>query len=189
MFRIRLISIHGLRKKLSLSKEIVMNTDLPVLPILNYILNAKGIASLKLFSEFSLPLITIRAFFYPFIGYYVDHKIDISKWSGKKMFLLTIAAIAGMSVSALLTWLQGTQMGEFTENYLDTFTYLVSIWIFLLVKWSCTRKTKMSEKTTNVLSCLGNLTFGIFLLDMFLKYLLYNKFEATLQPHMPVILV
>lgn len=48
-----------------------------LLPICNLFLRLAGCDSLSLAGEFSVPLATTAAFFYPLTGYYIDHKIDI----------------------------------------------------------------------------------------------------------------
>lgn len=155
-----------------------------ILPMLNYILQCKYGTSVSI--RLSLPLITENAFFFFFMGYYLENVFDISKLC---LFKLT-KIIAGMTfcvaISAAFIYHQGITTG-FSQSYLSLFDYIIAITIFISTKYLFTQsKTLHNFSFANkMISCIGSLTFGIYLLDPILKHFFYKAFENALEPSLP----
>lgn len=159
-----------------------------LLPLGNYVLKCWGKESVTLNSNFIVPFMSIAAFFYPLLGYYLDKVLDISKITGKKMILLCVAALAGIGVSCFFTYHQGVNSG-FTQDFVQMFDYLTTICIFLLTKFICTRTNNLGNSVfwTNALSLVSSLTFGIYLLEPVLK-LYYNRIIGWLHLEHPLLI-
>ena len=105
-----------------------------VIPICNLCLRLAGRECFSLAGEFSVPLATTAAFFYPLTGYYIDHKIEIGAVPKRKWMGLCAAAAAGISLSCFCVYLDGTA----DETFLSLFDYLLAITVFLFVKYMTT---------------------------------------------------
>lgn len=157
-----------------------------LLPICNLFLRLTGIESLSIAEEFSVPLASTAAFFYPLTGYYLDHKIDIRELSGQKRAGIGVAALAGLFLSCLCVYLDGAV----EENYIFLFDYLLAMTVFLLVKYVVTvRFPVLSEGRISAAVCfVGSLTFGIYLLDHYFKLILYNSYEMFAEGFLPSVI-
>lgn len=154
-----------------------------LLPICNIFLWLAGQESVSLAEEFSVPLASTAAFFYPLAGYYIDHKIDVRAVSKRKWAGLGMAAIAGIFLSCLCVYINGAS----DENYLTLFDYLLAVTVFLSVKYAVkVRLPALSAgKTAEAVCFMGSLTFGIYLLDHYFKLVLYRGYEAAAERFMP----
>lgn len=133
----------------------------------------------------------IKAFFYPLLGYYLEHYIDIRSLSKNKIGKLIAAAGIGILLSCLCTLYEAKTTGIYTENYVELFDYVTAIAMFILTKYFVVAAVpKLSEGMCAKIICLiGSLTFGIYLLDPYLKVAFYNKYELFTESHLPAILV
>lgn len=86
---------------------------LSLLPVFNLLLRRAGYDGLSTAEEFSVPLATTAAFFYPLTGYYIDHKIDIHMISKRQWAGLLAAASAGVGMSCFCMYLNGAAGEEY----------------------------------------------------------------------------
>lgn len=137
----------------------------------------------SLAGEFSVPLATTAAFFYPLMGYYIDHKIEIGAVPKRKWVGLCAAAAVGISLSCFCVYLDGAA----DETFLALFDYLLAITVFLFVKYMTTVSIPVlsSGKTAGAVCFTGSLTLGIYLLDHYFKLVLYEGYEAFAERFMP----
>lgn len=154
-----------------------------LLPICNLLLTMMGNDSISIAGEFSVSLATTAAFFYPLVGYYIDHKIDIQTISKRKWAGLGTAALSGIVLTCLCEYIQGAA----SDNYISLFDYLLAIAVFLFMKYAVTIGIpKLSAgKAAEAVCFMGSLTFGIYLLDHNFKLILYSGFEAFAESFMP----
>ncbi len=153
------------------------------LPICNFVLSLAGCDVLSTAEEFSVPLATTAAFFYPLIGYYIDKKIDVRTVSGRQWAGLFTAVFAGIGTSCLITRASGAA----GEEYLILFDYLLASAVFLSIKYiTVVRVPALSSgKIAEAVCFMGSLTLGIYLLDHYFKLVLYNGYETFAESFLP----
>lgn len=155
------------------------------IPLLNYVLSSMGIPTIRVSNDFNLPLMTLKAFFYPLIGYYIDHVFDISKLNKRNIWILPAIILIGSTISSCFTYHQGISSG-YTQDFVQTFDYTTAISVFLLVKYLFVNVRIIRNCTTVhlIASSLASLTFGIYLIDPALKYIIkyFNAVVTTQNP-------
>lgn len=156
---------------------------LTLFPVCDLWLRQAGYDGLSTAEEFSVPLATTAAFFYPLTGYYVDRKTDIRTVSQKAWAGLFAAAFAGIGISCLCVYADGAA----GEEYLTLFDYLLAAVVFLLIKYVVTvRFPALSMGRIGEAVCfMGSLTFGIYLLDHYFKLVLYSGYETFAESFLP----
>lgn len=160
------------------------------LPLLNTLLNIFHMAVISLESHFSVPLAVEKAFFYPLLGYYLDRYIDVSKFRLKEIAGLSATAFTGILISSICTYYEGETTGTYTQNYVQLFDYVTTIVAFLLIKYLfVVRMKKINDTAKKIITTAGSLTFGIYLLDPYLKSLFYSAIAESLEPLLPTIFV
>ena len=156
---------------------------LSLFPMCNLLLLRSGYDGLSVTEEFSVPLATTAALFYPLTGYYIDRKIDIRTVPKKTWTGLFAAALAGIGISCLCVYADGAA----GEEYLTLFDYLLAAVVFLLIKYVvAVRFPALSlGRTAETVCFMGSLTFGIYLLDHYFKLVLYNGYETFAERFLP----
>ncbi|MBQ7943867.1 MAG: acyltransferase [Lachnospiraceae bacterium] len=158
-----------------------------IIPMLRYISQSQYGVAFDV--ALPLPIIAENALFFFVMGYYLENVLDISQLTPKKLSVLACIAIIAIGISAAFTYHQGIHTG-YTQTYLSLFDYALAIATFIFIKYFFF-KTKLSDINTSLCSFLcriGELTFGIYLLDPFLKHFLYKAFENALEPALPTII-
>lgn len=160
------------------------------IPLINIVLNKLSIDPISICNDFSVPLATISAFFYPLIGYYIDNKIDVSKFKNKHIIYLLLFGGIGIIISCWCTYYEGRNIGEYTQRYVYLFTYVIAIAVFLIVKYLVTVAfPKLSKgKIGKTITLIGSLTFGIYLFDPYLKTIFYRTYQVYIENHLPTII-
>lgn len=116
---------------------------------------------------FSLP-VTLDYMFYPFMGYYIDRRLNADALNGKRLALMAAAGAAGIAVCCALTESWCTLINEWEESSCQTFfmtlTFLPAIAVFCALKlWFTAHRP--GEKWQALLSAAGGTIFGIFLFE------------------------
>lgn len=138
-----------------------------VLPIANHIIHYySAFSTIQYSDDFRVPLMTTKAFFYPLIGYYLEHVFDIDRLRKKHLFCLLALSCLGIGVSSLLTYQQGIA-SSFTQNYVQVFDYVLAINFYITVKYFFTNCHKLNN--LEFISFISSLTFGIYLMDPILR--------------------
>ena len=157
------------------------------IPILNVILSGDNEAMLYPSENFSVPLATIKGYFFLFMGFYLDKKIENSI-KKETCFLLSLLALIGISISCCLTLLEGYNTGIYSQKYMQLFDYVSAIAAFVLVKRLFIWKA-VPERTAFLICYIGSLTFGIYLLDPFLQRLFYPLYSGLMTNYVPTFIV
>lgn len=154
-----------------------------LLPVCNLFLQMTGNDEIVLAGEFSVALATFPAFFYPLEGYYLDHISDIGSLSKRQWAILTATVFAGISLSCLCSFWEGAERG----NFISLFDYLLAIDAFVLIKYVVVIKYPVlsTGRIAKAVCFLGSLTFGIYLLDHYLKLVLYQRYESFMERWLP----
>ena len=153
-----------------------------VVPVANLIPVAHGYEWTKLCTDLTgaLNIAVNKPIFYPLIGYYVDRKINLSKASSRYMISLMLASVAGIIISCVCTFYEGTH-GDmtFTQHYVQIFDYLTAITVFVVIKFFFAKIEHKSWYPTiaGVLVPVGGLTLGMYLLDPVWEMLFYHRFN------------
>ena len=162
-----------------------------LLPLVNLVLSAGDWGSIDSLGSFYIPLATEKALFYPLAGYYLENCISVETFSRKKTAWLLAAGTAGIVLSCLCTYYQGITTGKFTQKYVQLFDYMTAIAAFIFIKSIVVKGLPFLSrgKPGKMICFLGSLTFGIYLLDPFLKLFFYERYDAFAEPFLPTILV
>lgn len=163
-----------------------------LIPIANCIIGAMSGERIALSGSFAVSLATVKAFFYPLIGYYLDNCVDIESVSAGKMGKLWILTAAGICISCIITFLAGVRKGEFSQDYVQLFDYVSAITIFLFIKKCVVSRKEKKAETKKVffdIGFVGSLTFGIYLFDPYIKEIIYNPFSRAAEKILPVMVV
>jgi len=157
------------------------------IPLFNYVIENLGISSVSVSSDFSVPLMSIKAFFKPFIGYYIDQVFDISKLNRKNVWILPGVILLGITISSCFTYHQGVSSG-YTQHFVQTFDYTTAISTFLLVKYVFVNIKTIRECNMlhRIVRLLGSLTLGIYLMDPVLK-IVGKYFDAVVTTQDPLL--
>lgn len=160
------------------------------IPIINILFHKLEIGTLTIKSNFSVPLISVNAFFFSLIGYYLENNVNVSVLKKKQCYAMAVLMFLGITLSCLCTYHEGWTTGQYTENYVQLFDYISTICVFLLVKVFVTRTQDQIGPAVKAAVCMaGSLTFGIYLLEPCLKIIFYYKFENWAEPLFPTLFV
>lgn len=162
-----------------------------LLPLINIVMKATGgEGGFVLSGDMSMPLATAKAFFYPLMGYYLDRRVDITTFDRRRVIQLISIASVGILISSVCTYYEGEAMGGYTQNYVQLFDYVTAIVAFLMIKYLfATCWESIHKNTVRVLSYVGSLTFGVYLLDPYLRAIFYKMFENLLEPILPMLII
>lgn len=159
-----------------------------LLPICQYFVSEIWNVELVINANLKLPLMTEKVFFYPLIGYYLDKMICIDNIKKKHLGVLAILAVIGIEISCIMTYHEGVRQG-FTSNFVVLFDYVIAIAVFMTVKYVFTKAAILQQKNLNkIISEVGQLTFGIYLLDPLARAVIYPQMKMRLEPAVPTII-
>lgn len=144
------------------------------LPAMNYILTHMGISAFWPSSSFVVPIMTTSGIVYPLMGYYIDRVFDVEKLNTRRMIALFAVTIGGIGASFALTYHQGVTVG-YTQDFVGILDYLLAICVFLFVKYLF-RNLKDGTLVHRLIVSVGDLTFGIYLIDPILRTLVEQRF-------------
>lgn len=127
-----------------------------VIPMLFLIANSIADSNMYIAHEFQPAMIIVDCVFYPLIGYGLDRCIDEKEalYFNRIVLVVLFAAAGIFGVVALL-------ISGGAESF-DGFVFIMVISVFVFVKKSV---SKSSHRADGIISALGALTFGIYLLD------------------------
>lgn len=159
-----------------------------LIPIVNVYLQKYEIRSFVVSGNFQIPIITINTFFYPLVGYYVEHKVDIRSFSKKKIFGLIVLSGIGIIVSAYFMRYYGVPQNSFSV-YLRLFESVTTVAVYILVKYFCVvvSPNLFKNKVSKVIAFVSALTFGMYLIDPFLKISIEGKYKAFVGTNLTVL--
>jgi len=110
--------------------------------------------------------------FYPLTGFFIDQKMEKKYCSWKTVGLLSLVSIISIIVCCLLTIYKCSLIDEWIEqtcqSFFNTLIFIPSITVFLAAK-TLFQNHKPKEKICNVITVLGGLTFGIYLVENILR--------------------
>lgn len=154
-----------------------------LLPILNLILQVNQQEPIMLSQNFSIPFAVEQVWFYPLIGYYIEHQINIHDVKAKHILALIMLALTGIILSTICTFEEADILGDYSQNYVDLFSFVTAIVIYVLIKWIFIVGYPNLEtgKISKYIRFIGSLTLGIYMLEPCIKALLYSHYESLVN--------
>lgn len=127
-----------------------------LIPMSFLIVNGIADSEMHIASEFSPVMVIVDCVFYPLIGYGLDRCFDENEepYFNRKMLVILFVVADILGVIAFLISKSG-------ESF-DGFVFIMVISVFAFVKRTF---SKSSQRANKIISGLGALTFGIYLLD------------------------
>ncbi len=161
-------------------------------PMINLLLLKSGSqVQLSFSKDFVVPFSLSSAFFFPLVGYYVEHKVNITKLTGKHLVLLLSLATVGILLSNGCTYMEASINGEFSHRFAYIFDYVTAIVVYLIIKYFFVviypgiKETGLGKG----ICTFGALTLGIYMLDPCFKLLFYMRFVRIMEPILPTLIV
>lgn len=154
-----------------------------VLPIVNLFLHEN--AKIVLSDSFQVALASEKALFYPIVGYWMDQNINIRQASRKTIILIALLGLMATGISDACILLSSEPSGPASVTYLVMTDWITAICAFLVVKRLVLVSFPRSGtgKAAKWIAAVSTLCFGIYLLDSWLKLILfgaYYKFASVL---------
>ena len=161
-----------------------------LLPTLNLLLQCAGMQQLSLSEDFILPFVMFDAFFFPLFGYLLDRQFIVSAFTKKQILLLLGVLLFSILNPVIFTYIQGQRFGEYTQNFIQKYDYLLAGALFLLFKFLFTEGAfSRREGIQKAVLFLGPLAFGIYLFDHLLKEVLWAPYYLKVEPLVPTLLM
>jgi len=153
-----------------------------VVPVCRFLLSLVGVEGLALSRDMQLSLSTVTLYFYPLMGYYLEHKVDVNQISRHEWGIIALVNMLAFAVSMGFTYWEGVESG-FSQRYLNLGVYVNVISLYLVLKRLLSpAMMERHQGWANFFSLVGPLTFGVYLMDPDLKLLLYEDLKSLLQP-------
>lgn len=146
-----------------------------LIPVINLAALALDAEDIGWPSRLQLPLVTVKPFFFAICGYYLDTKADMALVR-KQRIKLAAACVLAVIVSCVAVKMEAALRG-YSESYISLFDYVLAIGVFLGVK-SLNADKKVKNGSKQLVLLMGSLSFGVYLLDPFLKAGLYSKYSS-----------
>lgn len=148
-----------------------------IIAVLIWLMNIKFNSNMYLSDHFQPVFITVDCIFYCLVGFGLDSLWNIKELTNKKLFILIITFVGTAFIESWLTFVAGS------GKIFSGMDFLMTISLFIGVKAAFYRK-EPSEKMKNMITLIGCLTFGIYLLDPIIGTYL-KPFVHKLYPTIP----
>lgn len=99
---------------------------------------------------------------YPLVGYFLEHRLDTQKISGRKLALLWAANILCIGITGYVSHRNIVLAGSFTQHYIMVFTIVHCLTLYITAKKYAAMVTSAWLKKAVI--SVGGCTFGIYLL-------------------------
>lgn len=155
------------------------------MPIINIWTVEAGIGDFSFDAGFDVPFANKMIFFYPFMGYYIDQKMDMAKFNKKTIWSLLGLEALILFINCFCIYHEGMVSGEFQITYTEIFNYAYAIITFILIKYLYEKvlvDKPYYEKLSKFICFVGPLTFGIYLLDPYMGLVLTGKYFYIAEP-------
>lgn len=141
-----------------------------ILPLMQYFLGIE-----KINSNINFSWLTTRAFLYPCLGYFLEHRVDIKKVK-KYLPVLWIVNIFTLMLTCFLTYIHVKKIGICYEGKSQVFFWhfvmINCTALFITIKYYFT-SIKLNERISKLIISIGKSTLGIYL--MHLMFVLSSK--------------
>lgn len=160
-----------------------------LLPMLGVVCDMRGTNPVQLSSELNLAMASSKILFYPILGYYIENEFDISRVRSIHVLAMLTIAVGGIAASGWCTVRQYRMVGEYTQNYVELADYVLTIVAYVLIKYLVSvRWPQLAQgRLGTVVTVVGSLTLGIYLLGPVCKLFAYHSFQSVLEASVPQI--
>lgn len=143
---------------------------LTILPIVSEILFGS-----QIYVGFNMVYCSSIIIFWPLMGYFFGKKYDINRVNKKKICYGALTIVVSYLITVGMTIISG-QVGEYSENFLMIFDYIFAIALFVLARYVC-ENYKFSNIARSIITYIGDLCLGIYLLDPIFRYKILKAFD------------
>lgn len=151
----------NLNKELFIYLVVVHFLVASLVPILNTVLI--GTYTFEFSEYLSLPIFMEKPIFYMLAGHYFENVVSENYYSGKNVLRWIGLALGGIAIEIVITDIQGRNVG-YSLDYVEMFDYLIAFAVFIVAK-SMFMKGQVNRMISQFISGIGNVAFGIYLLD------------------------
>lgn len=135
------------------------------------------------------PLLAIsEPSFYFLIGYWIEHVLPEAWLTKRNLARLGAAALLGTALAAVMTWYHGVAAGGLTEavsqRFYDSFLFPASAFVYLAARYWFSHH-EISAAWAGRISFLGNLAFGVMLLEELTRALTHPLLTRVLLAFAP----
>ena len=128
----------------------------------------------------------INYILYPLMGYFIEHRLKPEDFNRKNLAIMWIVSLSAIAVTCYMTHYSCTIIGQWTEStcqtFLNTLIFLPSITVFYTAKlWFMNHAP--GPKTAKVISTIGGLTFGTYLIERICRWETVDVFHR-LKPYL-----
>lgn len=162
-----------------------------MIPLINIALSMLNQPGISVSGDFSVPFATVKVFFYPLLGYYLEHNINVKTIKRESWCGIAFATLIGIVLSCLCTFIDGKMNGSYSQSYVQLFDYVTTVAAFIFIKRAVTVSIPAlkCKKVRGGVRAIGSLTFGMYLLDPYLKLTFEEKYNRLMEPYFPTLIV
>lgn len=140
-----------------------------ILPALELLLS-KGAVTLN--TSFSAALFTASNIVYVLAGYFLESRVENSRFSTKNMILIGALSLCSIALTCVITQINISYVGlsdlNLVESYFNSFIIVPAFSVFFIVKGIFLR-ISVSEKIGNIITTAGASVFGTYLIEKILR--------------------
>ena len=155
--------------------------------VFNFVLRLIDFGDVSYNTGFDVPFANKMIFLYPFLGYYIDKKVNVYSFNKKNVLSLLYVFLGCLFVTCFMTYSEAYMNNSFSVNYMGILDYVFAILTFIAFKYIfevVMPNKKQWNKLSKTICFFGSLTFGMYLLDPYLGILLTGRFHTLLTPYL-----
>lgn len=164
--------------------------NVSLMALVNVVIENKGGNPIILSTKLQVPFAFVNCFFFPIVGYYLEHVIDIKRINKAHLIVGGVGSLICILLENICTYIDAKTFGKYSQGYVQMFDYVIAIYIYLLAKYICINHKAIENNWLSKVVCfIGPLTMGIYLIDPCLKITIYPYYEKYFDSIMPTMLV
>lgn len=145
------------------------------MPILHYLLFNNTIAA-----NLSIPIVTISNIYYVTMGYYIDRYFSEFKLNKLIWLSMIIFSFVAITITCFLVHYAAFETGSYDQTFHSIMVSIPTIFIFCFFKWKFENKS-YPKILLRIVSSAGSCTFGIYLLEEYLRSRLLFIYDMVLK--------
>lgn len=148
-------------------------------PVMSMLYRMHGGDTFVLSNDLNMALASSDALFYPIVGYYLEHHIDVARLRGWHILGGLVLCACCVILTGWCTRQEYVMTGVYSQSYMDLTAYVLAMAAYILIKHAVTVRWSalLERRCGRVVASVGSLVFGIYLLGAFYKLFAYNGFE------------
>ncbi len=184
-------AVKGIEKKEIVILLVIHFVLFSLFPLINLIIRTTGLTDIYLTEDLVAPFAVLKPLFYSVLGYYIDKFVDVGAIKKSRVCGIILLGLICIFIAAFCTLRLGIMNGVCDQTYAEMFDYVLAIIAYICIKrWTSVSLPKLSQgRIASAVCLIGSLTFGIYLLDPFLRFFLMDYWSGLANQFMPTILV